>query len=127
MYTDQAIARHLSRWAILFCCFLLARNAWENASCLSLSLAHIHTLQDTAVQRVANARGIIFFLFLEGRHECGDHLAECITRVAVAHLRPRDASVLHGVAQLQFCAISCQSVRRQKGSTKLSDCHISYN
>jgi hypothetical protein len=86
-----------------------------------------HTLHDTVVQRVANARGIIFFLFLQERNECGDHLAERSTRVPVAHLRPRDASVLHGVAQLQFCAISCQSVRRKKGSMKPSDCHISYN
>ena len=39
---------------------------------------------------------------LQGRREDGDHLAERVSGVAVAHLRQREASALHCVAQLPF-------------------------
>ena len=38
----------------------------------------------------------------QGRREDGDHLAERVSGVAVAHLRQREASALHCVAQLPF-------------------------
>lgn len=39
---------------------------------------------------------------LQGRPEDGDHLAERVGGVAVAHLRQREASALHCVAKLPF-------------------------
>lgn len=39
---------------------------------------------------------------LQGRREDGDHLAESVSGVAVAHLRQREAPALHCVAQLPF-------------------------
>jgi hypothetical protein len=53
---------------------------------------------------------------LQGRPEDGDHLAERVGGVAVAHLRQREASALHCVAKLPF--VQARLVINQKKGIK---------
>jgi len=55
----------------------------------------------------------------QGRREDGDHLAERVSGVAVPHLRQREASALHCVAQLPFvqARLVIYSERHQTVST----------
>jgi hypothetical protein len=117
MYTGQVIPHARFVMLAYFFSFLLARNACE-ASCFSLT----HPLHDTSVQRFAGGIRCFLFLQLQGRHEGGDHLAERTSRVAVAHLRQKDAFALHGVAQLQFwCDINSVS-KPSRSLNKTTDC-----